>query len=152
MIEGVPRRVNRDGSRNIYCRRCGRLVGTNTANINFGSVTACAVCDAADNDIELSNDVLESLQSCRLPGDGLIVPQFVLQEERRNEAAIKEDPMSTNPEDRLGSRFWMRAATITAVKTVRDKIATALGSQKLARDKKRKRIFDRSIADELEDK
>jgi hypothetical protein len=94
--------------------------------------------------------VLEELQSTRLT-DGTLVPQFVLQPDAKESQAKREDPMHSEVEDQLSARHWLKAATIDKALSVRDKLASALGSQVLAREKKRKRIFDRSIEDTLSD-
>ena len=146
----IPRRYNRDGTRNVYCKQCHRFVGTNTTSNQFGSVSSCAICLAAEEGVELPPDIIAGLHAVRLPGDGMVVPQFVMQEAERSEAAAKSDPLSKSAEDRLGMRHWLRARTIEKVKSVRERIAKTLGSQALARDKKRPRIFDRPIKDSID--
>ena len=86
----LPRRNNRDGTRNIYCRQCHRVVGTSNGTMGFGSVSSCAICLAAEEGVVLPPEVLESLDQVRLPGDGLFVSQFVMQEAKRAEEAQKE--------------------------------------------------------------
>jgi hypothetical protein len=148
----LPRRYNRDGSRNIFCRRCHRLVGTNISQTYFGSVSACAICLAAEEGTELSDEALQAMHSVRIAGDGMLVPSFVLQEDKRSEEAAKTDPLSNNPEDRLSMRHWFRAATIGGLaKTVKELITKSSGAQQLAKDKKLKRVFSRSIEESIED-
>lgn len=150
-FSGVPRRYNRDGSRNIYCRRCKRFCGTNLSNTYFGSVSACAVCDAAEKGIEIPPEMLEQLDAIRLPGDGLVVPSFVLSQDRKAEEAAKADPLSKNAEDRLSLRHWLRASTLKVVKTVAEKVRTVSGAQQLAREKKLKRVFERGLDELIEE-
>ena len=147
----VPRRVNRDGTRNVFCRRCHRFVGVSNPSMSFGSVSSCAICDAADNNIEIPPDILETLNAASLPVDGIIAPALVLQEAKRAEEAAKTDPMGNDPEAALTLRYWLKAATVAVVKTVREKLKTTSGAQALAAQKKRKRIFDRGIEELLED-
>ncbi len=150
----TQRRMNRDGSCNIYCKRCHRLVGTNngSSGIVFGSVTACAICVAADEDIVLPDDVIEGLNSVRLP-NGYLVPEFVVvSAARRDEEAQKTDPMGHDPENNLNQRYWFRAATLGVIKSIKERLTKSESkAQQLARDKKRKRIFERSIEDALRD-
>lgn len=149
----IPKRYNADGSRNVYCRRCGRIVGVNSTSMNFGSVTSCVVCDAADRGEELSPEVLASLNSVRMPGIGLVPetvffnPQFAIEQQ-------KTDPITQGePELKMGALYYLKAFGLKVKQTVRDVvIKSELPSQKLAKEKRRKPIFTRSLEDELKDK
>lgn len=140
------RRFNRDGSRLIYCKKCRDPIGLNSALMNFGSVSSCVLCDAAERGEVLPDNVIEAVKASRLalvsntPGI-----QFVIGEAQRTEEARKTDPLAHNTEDFLSSRFQFRAAGLRVIQAFKDIVKKTPGSQKLAREKKRQRIFDRPI-------
>jgi hypothetical protein len=122
-------------------------------SINFGSVSDCAVCVAADNGEELPPEVLASLNSVRMPGVGL-VPEYVFHNPEFHIQAQQQDPMTHGePELRMGPLYYLRAAGLKVKQTVHDLVLKSeLPSQKLAKAKRRKPIFSRSLEDELKDK
>lgn len=145
------KRFNRDGSRIIYCRQCREPVGLNSILMNFGSVI-CVLCNAANNNEVLPDNVVEEIKASRLalvsntPGI-----QFIVQQAKVEEEARKTDPMSAGNEDRISMRYWFKAAGIKVVETFKDVVSRKSGAQALAREKKRKRIFDRPVEETLED-
>jgi hypothetical protein len=151
---GLPlRRFNRDGNRIIYCRKCHEPIGLNSALMNFGSISSCVLCDAAERGEVLPDNIISEIKSSRL---ALVsnVPgiQFLTADAERAQEAIALDPLRKEKEDNISStRSRFRAAGIKIIETFKEKITKTSGAQKLAREKRRKRIFDRPIEDILED-
>ena len=152
MSTARPRLYNRDGTRNIYCPQCHNLVGTTSlqSGINFGTAV-CAICYAVNNGETLSAETIEQLRTQRT-ADGMLLPQFLQKESRYEEEARAADPMGYNPEDIVaGGKSWFKSFGIQVKQTLKDIITKTPGSQKLANQKKRKRVFDRPISDMLDE-
>src|SRR6266705_354448 len=73
-----PRHYNIDGSRNIYCKQCMRLVGsTASGQAGFGSCI-CAICDSANNGVDLSPEIQDALTNNVRMQSGFMVPRSAI--------------------------------------------------------------------------
>ena len=142
----VPRLFNRDGSRNIYCKRnCGRLISTLPGHqANFGSAI-CAICYAAETGEPLSEEIQDDLRNNVKLESGLMVPRDAI---IPTADKIPEDPMMGRFALTDNPSYWRRVITafVFAAKELItpnrvDKKTQEPMSKVVAREKRSKRVF-----------
>lgn len=138
------KRVNQDGSRNVWCPLCRSYIGTINAMAAISTAT-CAVCQAEKDGIELTPEQVRAIRSVRL-GENTFSEEVAYPE-------LPIDPMtqaSPNEVDAMTGRvgYFVKAL----VKNMRTILATTkeeiLSSKQVAKEKKRSRLFDLSIDEE----
>lgn len=135
----VPKLRNSDGSRNVYCRKCGRLIAAlASGQAGFGSAI-CAIC----GDQELSPENYDALVNNVRIGSGFMVPRAAIQPEVKD---MPDDPV-LGKEARAGFiNYWVRvikAAVFRGIEGGKEEASKKRVpvSKQVAIERKRKRTF-----------
>jgi hypothetical protein len=142
------KRVNMDGSRNIWCSDCRRYIGTASAMTAINTAT-CALCQAEKEGIELTEEQARELRNVRIGeytvAEIIAFPPPVV------------DPMQAESPDsidlgvgRVGYYVKALVRNIRAgVEVVKEAVSTPVyDSKKVAKANKRTRLFELPIDDE----
>jgi hypothetical protein len=136
------KRINADGSRNIYCYICGNFISTTSAMTSINTAM-CVICQADEDGIDLTPEQVRELRSARMAGS--VVSQAIAFPER------PKDPMeefSPDLEDyKMSSVGYRIKALVTKVIRAGAKVIldTIPESKVVAKAKKRRRIFEQDI-------
>lgn len=140
MLESFgARRINLDGSRNIFCNRCHEFICTLSTMENFNSAL-CVICQAADRDEVLPPDVIKQLRSRKI-GDTYI-PLIFVEGDKHQDPMVGEQALSGRVE------FYIRVISRKAKEAIQEIRTKSKVSVALAKEKRKPRIFDRPIDDE----
>jgi hypothetical protein len=138
-----PKRVNEDGSRNVYCLRCRNFICT-ASQYTAINTALCVVCQADDEGIDLTAEQVRELRGVR-------VGNYTLSEA----AAFPDkgiDPMTAVTTDQITStvgrigyfiKALVKSVVIAAVDTVKEQ--KVYSSKEIAKENKRKRLFDLDV-------
>lgn len=131
------RKVNLDGSRNIFCNRCHEFICAMSSMEAFNSAL-CVVCQAADRGEIFPEEVLRQLRSRKI-GDNYI-PLYIAEPE------IPPDPMGDDLSIKSGRLEYYVQVVSRKVKEAVQKIkAKSKESRAIAKEKRKPRVFDREI-------
>jgi hypothetical protein len=140
------RKVNSDGSRNIHCSRCFDFICTASAMSGINTAL-CVVCQCDEEGIELTDAQVADLKAVRIGGQVI-----------SHSAAYPDvvaDPMTQATGNEVDTQVGRKGFFVKAlVRNMRAAVGAILDvipeSKQLAKEKKRKRIFDLPI--DVEDK
>jgi len=129
---------NFDGSRNVYCRKCFRLIASlSGGDKSFGSAI-CAICYAAETGEELSPEIQDALTNNMRMSSGFMAPRDAV---LPSLAPPAKDPMGEDIQGFIG--FWVKvikAAVFGAVEGAKKEASNPLSKQ-VAKEKRRSRVF-----------
>lgn len=131
------RKVNIDGSRNIYCPRCHEFICAISCIETFNSAL-CVVCQAADRGEIFPEEVLRQLRSRKI-GDNYIPLIYA-------DPASVTDPMGDDLSIKTGRiEYYSKVITRKVREAVVEIRAKSKESRALVKEKRKPRIFDQPL-------
>jgi hypothetical protein len=142
------RRINLDGTRNVWCSRCYNFICTVSP---FAAIhtALCVVCQLEDDGVDITPEQYRQLRSVK-------VGEYTLTEEAAFPASVA-DPMTQASPDEIDTMVGRTGYFLKAlVKNIRAGIAKTLEetepeSKKIAKEKKRRSLWTLPIDQDKED-
>lgn len=137
------KRINPDGSRNIWCMQCTEYIGAVSAMVSINTAI-CSVCQAFNEGIDLTEEQVKELRATRL--NGAVVSHAVAFPAQAEDPMAKLDGVNEEEykENRLGYFFKALVRQVIRPGIEAFKV-TVLESKQVAKEKKRRRVFEQPI-------
>ena len=135
----TPRLRNIDGSRNVFCRKCFRKIGSlSGSDQSFGSAI-CAICYAGETGEDIAPEIIDALEGNVRLSNGFMAPRSSILPEEKD---IPPDPLVGKNRELGLIGYWVRvikAAVFRTPEEVSKKKKTT--SKQVAEEKRRRRVF-----------
>lgn len=141
------RKVNLDGSRNVHCSRCFQFICTASAMSGINTAL-CIVCQSDDEGVDLTQEQVNELRTVMIGGQVVshtaAYPQQI------------PDPMTQVALDEVDSQvgrlgYFVKALVKNMRAAVGALIETIPESKKVAKEKRRPRVFNLPLDDDTPD-